>query len=657
MMNLGKQCAHRQTLSHRYGFVLCLFLSLSFFSVLSLSGQIQAGSLTAEVDRDVVPVGETFILQINWNATVSSQSPEPAKKFDPSFKMISGPSIQSSTTYINGKKSAKTSWAWEIQATKAGQFTLPRFKLGGQHTTALRLNIIAAQTADSPDFQDVMVSIEADKDTALVGEQIILTYKIFARTRYRATEQPKVIDLPSSFDEQVMEPHSGKQSVSTIKGQPYQVVEYRQTVYGTEAGTFELDPFILKGRYRSTRGNNRRNQPFEIKSKKISLTIKPLDSKALKAKKIQQAQIPVTKQLQLSTQWAIPDGPIDIGEPIILEVHMSAPAQITSRLPDIKIPSSSALKIYSDGEESRQDTSWNDGITGYRTQRFAIIPQKAGSFTIPSTKIAWWNTKTNTLDFSEITGQKINVTSGVADNKQGKPSSNSDIELGLNPGADADFEAELLAGTDDFEQSLGNQSNNKKNRGAGEGTENEDTEFWRNASLFMGAVWLFTIGYLIQTRGSAPKKKASESSTAQEGTDHASSTAHLTKAPSKEQQEKKRLFRKKVQLDIVPILELHHHDVPPQEACLRLIKALCAWASKESPKKPQNVTQLLACIEPDDHWQPLLKECEAYLYNPSEDKEWPKEAIRKALIQGLPALIPEIKTGTQINQGLAPLVP
>ncbi|HBF10110.1 MAG TPA: hypothetical protein DDW29_17785 [Gammaproteobacteria bacterium] len=609
---------------------------------LLISEQILADTLQLEVPQSSINVGEAFQINVIFDGPPTQRYPEPIAALDSSVSIFRGPDVQMTSRNMNGNRSYNTIWTWEARATKPGNFEIPAFRLGGVQSAPLQIKVSgqaqsqfstggAGNNANSSvGNDDVMIRYETTKTQALVGEQIILSWKVLFKAKLTGAVEPA--SLPLNFEKTLLEPDNGKNYVQTIQGEPYEVKEFRQVVFATEPGTYTLDPIVFNGKFRPKRSYGQ-YQPITLQSNPLTITIKPLDTSSLKGQKgiHNKRTIPVTDALKITTQWGNPKQPVDIGEPITLEIHMSAAGQLSSRLPDIKLKSNSALKIYSDGDESSQNSNWNTGMTGYRTQKFTIIPQKPGSFDIPPMKIAWWSSRTNTMEVTEIPGDTIQVKDGAAAvvqaNKQAV--SNQASQFG-----DEDNFSSFNEITHQDDEASENQEDDKATDEA-----SEDKELWQNVAFIFFILWALSMVWGLKYLQRRAKKQEAEFMAAKNADkDKAKGPKIKTIEEQKEEAkaEAKKASRKKTQLDMVPLFEINAHDMSPRENCLLIINKLNLWVEHETGQSPSNITQLIDAIEPKDPWQPLLQECELFLYG--NGQSWPRAEMKQQLVKGLPKL-------------------
>ncbi len=623
----------RQLLLHRFVSVIILLI----WSQISI-----AKNLHVEVDPADVEVGERFQINVIFDDQYGSKPPEPIAQFDPALQVVRGPSVQMTHTSINGASSYSTIWSWEAVANSPGNYTIPPFQLQSYTSSPVKLKVTgqapSAQNGTAAgNLEEVMIRYETSTSEALVGEQILLKWKVLFSAKLTGAIEPA--SLPLNFEKTLLEPINGKNHVETIQGVPYEVKEFHQVVFATEAGSFTLDPIVFNGKMRPRNQRFGAYQPIRLQSEPLKITIKPLDKSALNNEKNihNRKKIPVTDKLTIATQWGIPTHAIDVGDPITLEVNMSAPGQLPSRLPDIKLKDNKALKIYSDGDESRQNSNWTSGITGYRVQKFAIIPQEPGTFEIPATRIAWWNTSTQKMEITEIPGESIQVRgkpgsqSTAGQNSTANTTTSSDQFQDFNELTNLDDEAttDEASSTDDTDKS--------------KSTEDEDkTDLWQNLTLIILILWAFTMiyGYKFVMRRQQKKQEASEAK--QSDLAKESNTDTTSAAPNAKQS------NRKIQLDLVPLFEVNQHDMSSRDQCIQIINRLCIWVEQQTGQKPSNITQLIDAIAPEDPWQPLLQECEHFLY--AGQDHWPRQDMKEQLVKGLPVLDLQDKSETKIDK-------
>ena len=213
---------------------------------LLISEQILADTLQLEVPQSSINVGEAFQINVIFDGPPTQRYPEPIAALDSSVSIFRGPDVQMTSRNMNGNRSYNTIWTWEARATKPGNFEIPAFRLGGVQSAPLQIKVSgqaqsqfstggAGNNANSSvGNDDVMIRYETTKTQALVGEQIILSWKVLFKAKLTGAVEPA--SLPLNFEKTLLEPDNGKNRASRGSTTP--------TLMALVAPVFILDPYM-----------------------------------------------------------------------------------------------------------------------------------------------------------------------------------------------------------------------------------------------------------------------------------------------------------------------------------------------------------------------------------------------------------------------------
>ena len=105
---------------------------------------------------------------------------------------------------------------------------------------------------------------------------------------------------------------------------------------------------------------------------------------------------------------------MEIGDSTTRTLSLAADGLLSSQLPPItSMTDSSAItgiRVYPDQESSDQ-IERTEGFLGKRTRSEALVASGAGAWTLPEVRVPWWNTKTDTLEYSILPSTTISVSS------------------------------------------------------------------------------------------------------------------------------------------------------------------------------------------------------------------------------------------------------
>jgi hypothetical protein len=151
------------------------------------------------------------------------------------------------------------------------------------------------------------------------------------------------------------------------------------------------------------------------------------------------------------------------------------------QLPDLQIDDIDGLKQYPDKAiiEDKQSTT---GITGYKQIKVALIPAKAGTYTLPEIKLQWWNTQTNKKEIATLPETIIDVTGSAATYLPARPMQVEDPETSKKVDTIDDAPTPALI---------------PKN----------SQPYWKWLALFFAVAWLFTLFLYIRKPGAKNASK------------------------------------------------------------------------------------------------------------------------------------------------------
>lgn len=115
-----------------------------------------------------------------------------------------------------------------------------------------------------------------------------------------------------------------------------------------------------------------------------------------------------TSNLQLTESWGKPPVDLKVGEPVTRTLMLFADGLTSAQLPELDTRLPAEMKQYPDQPQlqNREDKS---GVTGIRQSKIAIVPNRAGRYTLPAITIPWWNVEKGRMERAEIAERTIDV--------------------------------------------------------------------------------------------------------------------------------------------------------------------------------------------------------------------------------------------------------
>ena len=252
-----------------------------------------AQTLTVTTDKNPALVGEQILIKFTVNAK--------AKDFkSPNFqglRILSGPNSSSSSSYsfVNGESKSEitTTYSYYVSASKEGNYTISSASVNANKKTIssnpLTIKVVKGKKQENNNIEkNLFITVNTTKKNIIVGEQIIVSYKLHTRLELENTELSQLPNLNGFWKKDLESSSRFKREV--IDGIPYNTAIIKKTVLTAQkSGKLEIDPIKVTCSIRITNQSNRRD-PFAnffntynvkeeiISSKKITINVKDLPS-------------------------------------------------------------------------------------------------------------------------------------------------------------------------------------------------------------------------------------------------------------------------------------------------------------------------------------------------------------------------------------------
>ncbi len=267
-----------------------ILLSIILFFGLFITN---AQTVTVTTDKNPALVGEQILIKFTVNAK--------AKDFkSPNFqglRILSGPNSSSSSSYsfVNGESKSEitTTYSYYVSASKEGNYTISSASVNANKKTIssnpLTIKVVKGKKQENNNIEkNLFITVNTTKKNIIVGEQIIVSYKLHTRLELENTELSQLPNLNGFWKKDLESSSRFKREV--IDGIPYNTAIIKKTVLTAQkSGKLEIDPIKVTCSIRITNQRNRRD-PFAnffntynvkqeiVSSKKITINVKDLPS-------------------------------------------------------------------------------------------------------------------------------------------------------------------------------------------------------------------------------------------------------------------------------------------------------------------------------------------------------------------------------------------
>ena len=408
-------------------------------------------TLTVSSKRQVM-VGERFQVAFESNAEGKNFT---APSFE-GFNVLGGPftSTSSSVQIVNGSitHTTKNTYTYALQAYKEGTFRI------GAATLTVKGNKVSSepfeikvipddgshaapsgngggsqgQTQSTTDPQvsgkDLFLKVIPSKKSAYVGEQVILTYKLYTKVPVSSLSISKSPSFAGFWTKDITDNTGGtlRQSSEYINGVEYTTAEIQKMIVVPQrSGTLTLDPMSIECVAQIRTQNNRRqsNDPFDIFfndpffNRNIANVQKELSSNSLsvEVKNLPDNGKPASFAGAVGNynfKSDIDKTQLKTNEAFTLTLSVTGTGNIELlQLPQPTFPPD--FEVY-DPKITTSANNTSNGLSGTKKAEYLVIPRRAGSFNLTPVEFSYFNPSTGT--YSTLTSESyyIEVEKGLA---------------------------------------------------------------------------------------------------------------------------------------------------------------------------------------------------------------------------------------------------
>jgi tetratricopeptide (TPR) repeat protein len=368
----------------------------------------------AEVDRRSAVTGGTVVLTVTVEGVASGSVD--FKLPDMPTAMVSGTSYSRSQTYSNGQSSVTIAKIFYLTVGVAGEFVIEPVVVtdGGRscETDPIKIEVTNVGNAIPPSVSgnrvpnparsngkpdagntapggqsgdDIFITLEVDRESVWVNQQVILTFRYFHRVNPWNQPQFTPPRTPGFWRENLGPQQEYR---TTVGGRAYNVTEIRYAVFPTRAGELSIEPAELSfpdqglDRFFSSR---RRRGPRTLRTDPISIEVKELP-----AGKPEDFSGLVAREVRLTAQANLESVPR--GEAIDFKIQLVSDAFLKG-FEGLTVPPLADARIHDAGDDFRTKTEQNR-LWGQVTLEKVIVPEKEGRMEMPRVALSWFDVRT-----------------------------------------------------------------------------------------------------------------------------------------------------------------------------------------------------------------------------------------------------------------------
>lgn len=358
-------------------------------------------AVTTDVDKTEIVMGET----INFTITTTDSSSQ-APDLQPLNKLFNIMGVQQSSQVklVNGKRSDFRSWTVALTPlnTTNKNIIIPSIALGNEKTAPITIKIIDTPKNLSINGHDILkIETSLSQKKAYIQQQIVLTMRVYLDQQQRVSLNQLIQPPLTEFDVHELQRRDYQKE---INGKYYYIIEQSYAISPQQSGTLTIPSFALA----ATLSKNYTTKNFTVNSNNLTLDVKPIPSNY----PTNMPWLPA-ERLTATESWNKTPNTVQQGDTLVRTLTITAEGLLSNQIGDIPSPNVSGIRVYP--EKPELNDKWGGTLpTGTRVEKSVIIPVDTGDIVIPKTKLPWWNTKTDTLEYAELPEHTLHVEANPA---------------------------------------------------------------------------------------------------------------------------------------------------------------------------------------------------------------------------------------------------
>lgn len=364
--------------------------------LLGLAGGAHA-AITAEVDRYQIALGDTVKLTL-LTTDGDELSDIRLDSLETDFQVLQRAS-SSNISIVNGSRSHEKKLIVTLAPRREGSLTIPALRSGKNTTRPISL-LVAAAPAANTSGQEVIFTAEVDSKSVYVQSQILLTLRIQQAIELDGRSISE-LELDNAFVKALEQKTFQRRS----DGRNWLVHEVRYAIFPEQSGTLQIPEQVFSGRLREGRRsffNSGGGRQMQRKTDALSIEVLP------RPQQFNTGDWLAARQVKVEERWSTPPEQLRAGESATRTIQIVGEGVQGAQLPPILLEPIDGLKFYPDQAEiTEQEVS--SGLLGVRRDSTAVVPTRAGTWSLPEMRIPWWDTQTDQLRYAVLPGRSITV--------------------------------------------------------------------------------------------------------------------------------------------------------------------------------------------------------------------------------------------------------
>jgi hypothetical protein len=376
-------------------------------------GSAVAATVLAVADRDRIGAGESLQLQLRVDG-----SPDGEPDLSPLEKdwEILNRSQSSQMQIVNGSFSRTVVYSLSLMPKTSGSLVIPAICFAKDCTLPLPIEVAKTPVTTGAGEETLLLEAEVSPQKIVTQGQLLFTVRLLRRVDLLEGQlnEPQ----PTGVSAVVKKLGDDRSYETRRKGRLYQVIERSYAIFPQGVGEMLIPPLQFDG---SIAGRRSRLDPFGQQGQRVRRTSQPLavEVTPLPADIGRRPWIPAIS-VELQDDWQQQPPKLTVGEPATRTLHLGASGVLAAQLPELKPGVPAGFKTYPD-QPKREELQSPTGITSVLEQKIALIPTRAGHFTLPAVDLDWWDVNQRRWQSVHLAALELEVAP-EPDSLPGKPS-------------------------------------------------------------------------------------------------------------------------------------------------------------------------------------------------------------------------------------------
>ena len=355
-----------------------VLMQLATWLLLSMTSLGASAQTRAWLDRDRIGLDETVTLNIETTSAMSA-----APDYSPlnaQFR-VTGNTSRRQFELSNGRAVERTLYAVALQPRREGLLTIPALTVGSQRTDPLTLMVTAGSTrTPARAGAEVFIESEADDQDPFVQQAVGLVVRLYSAVPLVSGQ----LDQPAPEGASLQRVGDDAQYTRQIGERRYTVVERRYTLIPERSGTLTIPGATFEGRGAAGFFDDffgGRGGALQAQAPPRFLQVRPAPAHA------PQPWLPL-HDLQLRYQTT-PQS-LRGGAAATLTIEVTADGATAAQMPDLELPPIDGVQVFA--EPVQADETFANGRPQVKlTRKFSLVPAAAGEVRLDGLRLGWWD--------------------------------------------------------------------------------------------------------------------------------------------------------------------------------------------------------------------------------------------------------------------------